>query len=87
MRKTVFAGAITAGLVLMSGCSEDGGERAKIDAQVTETRMDDIDKIEGTINDDMINIDESNEAVPLAKNDGKLGNRNTGSDDSGEDDQ
>ena len=32
--------------------------------------MDDIDKIEGTINDDMINVDESTDSAVLAKDDG-----------------
>ena len=31
----------------------------KEDNQVTETRMDDIDSLEGTISDDAINMDES----------------------------
>jgi len=56
---------------LAAACGSDEPERAKIDAQVTETRMDDIDQIEGTINDDMINVDESTDQAPLAKDEGK----------------
>jgi hypothetical protein len=42
------------------------------DAKVTETRMDDIDSLEGTISDEMVNTDELNEqpmveAEPAAK--------------------
>jgi len=70
MRKTLIIAA-PALLPLLAACSEEPAERAKIDAQVTETRMDDIDQIEGTINDDMINMDDSNTAAPLAKDDGK----------------
>jgi hypothetical protein len=37
----------------------------KEDNQVTETRMDDLDSLEGTISDDMINTDESTEEAPV----------------------
>jgi hypothetical protein len=37
----------------------------KEDNQVTETRMDDIDSLEGTISDDAINMDESTDEAPV----------------------
>lgn len=38
---------------------------AKEDNQVTETRMDDIDSLEGTISDDAINMDQSTDEAPV----------------------
>jgi hypothetical protein len=38
---------------------------AKEDNRVTETRMDTLDSLEGTISDDMINTDALNEEVPV----------------------
>lgn len=35
------------------------------DSKVTETRMDDIDSIEGSISDDSVNTDESTEEAPV----------------------
>lgn len=72
--KTLIAALILAGL---SGC---GGN--KEDSQLTETRMDDLDSLEGTISDDMVNTDTSTdegpieaappiEAKPVAKTDDK----------------
>lgn len=55
---------------LLAACGGEKEERAKIDAQVTETRMDDIDQIQGTINDDMINMDDANTRALLAKDEG-----------------
>ncbi len=46
---------------LIHGCS--GG--SKEDSKVTQTQMDDIDSLEGTISDDMINTDESTETAPV----------------------
>jgi hypothetical protein len=37
----------------------------KEDNQVTETRMDNLDSLEGTISDDMINTDESTDEAPV----------------------
>ncbi|MBL0924515.1 MAG: hypothetical protein IBJ12_08645 [Sphingomonadaceae bacterium] len=37
----------------------------KEDNQVTETRMDDLDSLEGTISDDMINTDDTTDEAPL----------------------
>jgi hypothetical protein len=37
----------------------------KEDNQVTETRMDDLDSLEGTISDDMINTDELADEAPV----------------------
>ena len=62
-------------VLLLSACG--GGDESK----VTETRMDDIDSLQGTISDEMVNTDELNEqamveaapaatAKPEAKADG-----------------
>lgn len=61
--------AVVSAAMLAASCGNDEPERAKIDAQVTETRMDDIDQIDGTINDDMIDTDSSRLDAPLAKDD------------------
>jgi hypothetical protein len=47
-------------LLALTAC---GG--SKEDNQVTETRMDDIDSLEGTISDDAINMDESTDEAPV----------------------
>jgi hypothetical protein len=47
-------------LLALAAC---GGSRE--DNQVTETRIDDLDSIEGTISDDMINTDESTDEAPI----------------------
>jgi hypothetical protein len=38
---------------------------SKEDNQVTETRMDNLESLKGTISDDMINTDESTDEAPL----------------------
>lgn len=58
MRFHYFAPAIA--LLALTAC---GG--SKEDNQVTETRMDDLDSLEGTISDDMINTDESTDEAPV----------------------
>jgi hypothetical protein len=55
--KTIIAAFILLG---MSGC---GG--SKEDSQLTETRMDDLDSLEGTISDDLMNADTSTEEGPI----------------------
>jgi protein involved in sex pheromone biosynthesis len=67
MRKIILTPFVCSAL-LLSACSSEGDSKAS--GQVTQTRMDDIDKIEGTINDDMINVDESTDSAVLAKDDG-----------------
>ena len=63
--------------LLLAACG--GGDESK----VTETRMDDIDSLQGTISDEMVNTDELNEqamveaapaatAKPKAKADGEV---------------
>lgn len=49
-----------AALLLVSACGS-----SKEDNQVTETRMDNLDSLEGTISDDMINTDESTDEAPV----------------------
>lgn len=58
MRLQTFATVIS--LLALTAC---GG--SKEDNQVTETRMDDIDSLEGTISDDAINMDASTEEAPV----------------------
>lgn len=50
----------TIALLALTAC---GG--SKEDNQVTETRMDDIDSLEGTISDDAINMDEATDEGPV----------------------
>ncbi len=59
MRCLLPLSAVSAALML-SAC---GGSAE--DNQVTETRMDDLDSLEGTISDDMINTDESTDEAPV----------------------
>lgn len=47
-------------MLLLSAC---GG--SKEDSQATETRMDRLDSLEGTISDDMINTDEAVDDIPV----------------------
>jgi hypothetical protein len=58
MRRALILMAIA--LPALSAC---GGNDA--DSKVTETRMDDIDSIEGTISDEMIATDEMTEMAPV----------------------
>ncbi len=60
MRPFLTASALTLSIIMLSAC---GG--SKEDSQVTETRMDDIDSLEGTISDDMINTDQSTDEAPV----------------------
>ena len=60
MRFNIMAPAFAA-LLALSACG--GG---KEDNQVTETRMDNLESLKGTISDDMINTDESTDVAPLA---------------------
>lgn len=59
MRISHFTPALAVAL-LLSACGS-----SKEDNQVTETRMDNLDSLEGTISDDMINTDESNDEAPV----------------------
>jgi hypothetical protein len=59
MRFNIMAPAFAA-LLALSACG--GG---KEDNQVTETRMDNLESLKGTISDDMINTDESTDEAPV----------------------
>lgn len=59
MRVTIIAPACAA-LLALTACG--GG---KEDNQVTETRMDNLENLKGTISDDMINTDESTDEAPV----------------------
>lgn len=58
MRLSILIPAVATAL-LLSAC---GG--SKEDDQVTETRMDDLDSLKGTISDDVINVDETTDEAP-----------------------
>ena len=64
MRRLLTVAALLI-LPVISACSSSDTKTAE-DSKVTETRMDDIDKIEGTISDEMIDTTESTQAAPLA---------------------
>jgi hypothetical protein len=53
-------------MLLLSACGS-----SKEDNQATETRMDTLDSLEGTISDDMINTDEAVDDV-LVQSDGEV---------------
>ena len=54
MRRFMLPFVVFASLSLLGACSNDTE-----DNKVTETRMDDLDSIEGTISDDIIDTDQS----------------------------
>ena len=60
MRRFILSSTLIAALALMSACGDNAG-----DNKVTETQMDDLDSVEGTISDDMINTDESTDEAPV----------------------
>lgn len=60
MRRPIRSIIITASVLLLAGCS--GGAD---DNQVADTQMADLDSLEGTISDDMINTDESTDEAPV----------------------
>ncbi|MEP7350055.1 MAG: hypothetical protein ABI668_08905 [Sphingorhabdus sp.] len=60
MRSIILSSILLASLASLSAC----GDGNKEDNQVTRTRMEDIDSLEGTISDDMINTDESADEGP-----------------------
>jgi hypothetical protein len=59
MRLSHFTSAL-AMMLLLAACGS-----SKEDRQATETRMDTLDSLEGTISDDMINTDEAVDDVPV----------------------
>ncbi|SIN90430.1 hypothetical protein SAMN02745824_2240 [Parasphingorhabdus marina DSM 22363] len=63
------ASAILATSLFLVACSDDA-ELPESD-EVTETRMDEVDVIDGTISDDMTNVDTaSSEETDVAENEG-----------------
>lgn len=59
MRRAIRS-LITASVLLLAGC--DGGAD---DNKAVDTQMADLDSLEGTISDDMINTDESTDEAPV----------------------
>jgi hypothetical protein len=59
MRLCHFTSALAI-MLLLTACGN-----SKEDRQATETRMDTLDSLEGTISDDMINTDEAVDDVPV----------------------
>jgi predicted component of type VI protein secretion system len=59
MRFCHFTSAL-AMMLILSACGS-----SKEDSQATETRMDTLDSLEGTISDDMINTDEAVNDMPV----------------------
>jgi hypothetical protein len=65
MRRILFPSAIIAA-ALLTGCSDkDAGTPAAEATKVTQTRMNDIDSLEGTISDEMIITDDANDQPAL----------------------
>lgn len=60
MRRFVPSIALAASLTILSACGDSAENTA-----VTDTRMDDLDSLEGTISDDAINTDQSTEEGPI----------------------
>ncbi|MFC4290887.1 hypothetical protein ACFOWX_00470 [Sphingorhabdus arenilitoris] len=60
-------------LPALAACSSEKAEKPSEDNAVTQTRMDDIDKIEGTISDEMIDTSEDSEEAPLAGKEDEAG--------------
>lgn len=58
MRPLIILSALTLATAACGGGTSE-------DRQTTETRMDDLDSLEGTISDDAINTDESTDEAPL----------------------
>ncbi len=59
--RPILITALLLSLPFIHGCSGNNAE----DNKVTQTKMDDIDKIQGTISDDMINSDETTDEAPV----------------------
>jgi hypothetical protein len=65
MRRILFPSAIIAA-ALLQGCSDkEAGTPAAEATKVTQTRMNDIDSLQGTISDEMIITDDSNDEPAL----------------------
>ncbi len=65
MRRILFPSALIAA-ALLQGCSDkEAGTPAAEATKVTQTRMNDIDSLEGTISDEMIITDDANDEPAL----------------------
>jgi hypothetical protein len=73
MRRKLISLPILALALLAQACSDKGASTpANESAQVTQTRMNEIDNLEGTISDEMIITDDSNDEAELeSANDAK----------------
>lgn len=65
MTKLIKASAIAIITLTITACSDDA-EAPEADT-VTETRMDEVDVIDGTISDDMVDVDAEKTADELAE--------------------
>ena len=83
MRRTLM---ITALIILpaLAACSQDKTESPEENSAVTQTRMDDIDKIEGTISDEMIDTSETDDPAPLDGKEEKASQAAPSANDSGD---
>ena len=72
MRPIITSLNILAACALLQGCSDkktDAGAKGNESNAVTQTRMDDIDNMEGTISDEMIITDDSTDEGALESSD------------------
>ncbi len=59
MRRLLPLSALSA-VFILSACGSGGGE-----SKMSETRMDDLESLNGTISDDMLNTDEATDEAPV----------------------
>lgn len=64
-RKMIFLSLLTLSLLAQACSDKEAGTPAKESEQVTQTRMNEIDNLEGTISDEMIITDDSSDEAEL----------------------
>jgi outer membrane biosynthesis protein TonB len=62
MRRILYFSLLAMGAVTLAACSSEPAA----DSAVTETKMDSVDAIQGTISDEMIVTDDSSDQAPIA---------------------